>query len=172
VILNHRPGWRSINPLKAQWLVYVPPVLTYQNSGSHNKQHYPVWLCNGDVMCFLWGTKWMYICHLEEIKVLGSILGRCTGYSELKNTIFWDITPRSPLKVNRRFGGTYRLHLQGRRISRARNQPESRWLGKNAAIVARQRLGRNVTAVTNTYATIEEFLDASFSMWPVSYQGK
>jgi hypothetical protein len=30
-----------------------------------------------------------------------------------KATIFWDITPCSPLKVNRRFGGTYRLHLQG-----------------------------------------------------------
>jgi hypothetical protein len=30
----------------------------------------------------------------------------------------------------------------------------------------------NVTAVTNTHATIEELLDASFSMWPVSYQGK
>jgi hypothetical protein len=27
----------------------------------------------------------------------------------------------------RRFGGTYRLHLQGRRISRARNQRESMW---------------------------------------------
>jgi hypothetical protein len=36
--------------------------------------------------------------------------------------IFWDITPWSPLKFNRRFGRTYRLHLQGRRISRARNQ--------------------------------------------------
>jgi hypothetical protein len=23
-----------------------------------------------------------------------------------KSAIFWDITPRSPLKVNRRFGGT------------------------------------------------------------------
>jgi hypothetical protein len=39
-------------------------------------------------------------------------------------------------------------------------------------IVARQRLGRNVTAVTNTLAIIEELFDASFSMWPVSYQGK
>jgi hypothetical protein len=29
------------------------------------------------------------------------------------NTIFWDITPRSRLRVNRRLGGTYRLHLQG-----------------------------------------------------------
>jgi hypothetical protein len=33
--------------------------------------------------------------------------------------------PCSPLKVNRRFGGTYRLHLQGRRINQARNQRES-----------------------------------------------
>jgi hypothetical protein len=45
-------------------------------------------------------------------------------------------------------------------------------LGKNPLTVARQRLGRNVTAVTNTHATIEELLDASFSMWPLSYQGK
>jgi hypothetical protein len=39
-------------------------------------------------------------------------------------------------------------------------------------IVARQRLGSNVTAVTNTHATIEELMGASFSMWPVSYQEK
>jgi hypothetical protein len=30
-----------------------------------------------------------------------------------KSAIFWNITPCSPLSVNRRFGGTYRLHLQG-----------------------------------------------------------
>jgi hypothetical protein len=48
----------------------------------------------------------------------------------------------------------------------------SQRLGKNPLIVARQRLGRNITAVTNTHATIEELLDSSFSMWPVSYQGK
>jgi hypothetical protein len=36
-------------------------------------------------------------------------------------------TPCSPLKVNRRFGGTHRLHLKGRNISQARNQRESRW---------------------------------------------
>jgi hypothetical protein len=39
--------------------------------------------------------------------------------------------------------------------------------GKNPFTIARQRLGRNVTAVTNTHATIEELLDALFSMWPV-----
>jgi hypothetical protein len=30
----------------------------------------------------------------------------------IKSTIFWDITPCSPLKVNQCFRGTYRLHLQ------------------------------------------------------------
>jgi hypothetical protein len=35
----------------------------------------------------------------------------------MKITVFWDITPCSPLKFNRRFGRTYHLHLQGRKIS-------------------------------------------------------
>jgi hypothetical protein len=33
----------------------------------------------------------------------------------MKSTIFWNITPCSPLSVNRRFGGEYPPHLQGRR---------------------------------------------------------
>jgi hypothetical protein len=41
------------------------------------------------------------------------------------STTFWDITPHSPLKANRRFGAIYRLHLQGRRISRAIYQRKS-----------------------------------------------
>jgi hypothetical protein len=43
-------------------------------------------------------------------------------------------------------------------------------LGKNLPIVARQRLRRYVTAATNTHPIIEEKLDVSFSMWPLSYQ--
>jgi hypothetical protein len=38
----------------------------------------------------------------------------------MKKFIFWDITPCSPLKVKRRFGETYRIHCQGRRISQAK----------------------------------------------------
>jgi hypothetical protein len=38
--------------------------------------------------------------------------------------------------------------------------------------VARQRLGKNVTASSNTHATIEELLDASFPMQSVSYRRK
>jgi hypothetical protein len=33
----------------------------------------------------------------------------------MKSIIFWDVTPCSLLSCNRRFGGTYRLHLQGRK---------------------------------------------------------
>jgi hypothetical protein len=35
--------------------------------------------------------------------------------TSLKSTNFCDMMPYSPLSVNRRFGGTYRLHLQGRK---------------------------------------------------------
>jgi hypothetical protein len=43
----------------------------------------------------------------------------------MKISTFWDIILCSPLKVNRRFGGTCRLHLQGRRISQERNEYEA-----------------------------------------------
>jgi hypothetical protein len=36
-------------------------------------------------------------------------------------------------------------------------------------MVVRQRLSENVTAVMHTHATIEELLDASFSVRSVSY---
>jgi hypothetical protein len=36
----------------------------------------------------------------------------------IKSINFWDIMPCSPMSVNRRFGGTYRLHLQGRKNKR------------------------------------------------------
>jgi hypothetical protein len=44
-------------------------------------------------------------------------------------------------------------------------------LSKNPHIVVTQRLGQNVTEATNTHATIEELLDASFSVRSVLYQG-
>jgi hypothetical protein len=37
------------------------------------------------------------------------------GYQE---AFFWEIMPCSPLKINRYFGGTCLLHLQGRRMSK------------------------------------------------------
>jgi hypothetical protein len=43
----------------------------------------------------------------------------------IKIFIFCNITPCSLLKVNLRFGGICRLHLQDRRISKERNQHEA-----------------------------------------------
>jgi hypothetical protein len=44
----------------------------------------------------------------------------------MKNVVFWDVGP-CKFCVNRRFGRTYRLHLQGRKI-RERGTSLSRWL--------------------------------------------
>lgn len=37
----------------------------------------------------------------------------------MKSSSLWDTTPCNPFVVRRRFGGTYLLHLQGRRINQA-----------------------------------------------------
>jgi hypothetical protein len=44
----------------------------------------------------------------------------------MKNAVFWDVAPCRSC-VNRRFGATYRLQLQGRKI-RDRGTSVSRWL--------------------------------------------
>jgi hypothetical protein len=44
---------------------------------------------------------------------------------DMKNSVFWDVLPCSPVKVNQCFGGIYCLHLQGLRVSQPRNQYET-----------------------------------------------
>jgi hypothetical protein len=41
-----------------------------------------------------------------------------------ESTVFWDVMPCSPVEVLLLFGGTYYLHLQGRRVSQAGNQQD------------------------------------------------
>jgi hypothetical protein len=60
----------------------------------------------------------------------------------MKMTIFWDTTPCSRLKVNWSYGKICRLHLQGRRKNRARNQRESRWQAELQILVGLQRTTR------------------------------
>jgi hypothetical protein len=43
----------------------------------------------------------------------------------MKSYVFWEITPCSPFKINRRVGRAYRLHLQGWWVSQARYQRET-----------------------------------------------
>jgi hypothetical protein len=91
----------------------------------------------------------------------------------MKKAVFWDVAP-CRCGVNRRFGGTYRLHFQGRRKNkkiRMRRNSESRWKQTNEFIsdisllapaltilwydawkpeFARQRLGKHIPAEANT----------------------
>jgi hypothetical protein len=68
----------------------------------------------------------------------------------------WNIMPYSPLKVNRRFGGTCRLQLQGPRISNARNQREagsrqsSDWRQRRLQGVISQKMELFVTTAVRT----------------------
>jgi hypothetical protein len=58
----------------------------------------------------------------------------------MKNAIFWDVAPCRSC-VNRRFGRTYRLHLQGRRI-RERGTSVSEQVAQSAATFSRWFLSR------------------------------
>jgi hypothetical protein len=43
----------------------------------------------------------------------------------MKNSNFWIITLRSPMKVNRHFGAAYRLNFQDQRASQLRKHHEA-----------------------------------------------
>jgi hypothetical protein len=47
----------------------------------------------------------------NRVEILTAITMKCS--------IFWDVTPCSPVKIYRRFGGAYCLHLQVRKTSQA-----------------------------------------------------
>jgi hypothetical protein len=53
--------------------------------------------------------------------------------SSVKNAVFWNVAPCRSC-VNRRFGGTYRHHVQGRKISE-RGTSVSRWLQTESPVV-------------------------------------
>jgi hypothetical protein len=69
--------------------------------------------------------------------------------------------PRSPLKVNRRFGGTYRLCLQGRKIRRA---SQSRALLANCFHAGSSETSVDFQRATRRYipedSTLKDFLDS------------
>jgi hypothetical protein len=52
---------------------------------------------------------------------------------DMMSSIFWDITPCSPMKVDRRFGGTCRSHFHGRRVNQELSQQEA---GRNRVLFA------------------------------------
>jgi hypothetical protein len=59
------------------------------------------------------------------VKILTCELGYRFWQRWLWSSVFWDLTQCSPVDVYRRFGWTYHLHLQGRRVIGTSNQQEA-----------------------------------------------
>jgi hypothetical protein len=66
--------------------------------------------------------SYLNLSNFEEFYVRFEVFAAVT----MKNAVFWDVVA-CRFCVNRRFGGTYRLNLQGRKI-RERGTSVSRWL--------------------------------------------
>jgi hypothetical protein len=62
----------------------------------------------------------------------------------MKIYISWHVTSCSSLKVNRRFRGTYRLHLQARRISQTKEKEAARSIQQAQPEDGRNMFVRNV----------------------------
>jgi hypothetical protein len=91
----------------------------------------------------------------NNYKKIRELLHMYVGYEVLTAVImnsldFWDMTPCSLLKYNRCFGGTCRLHFQGRRIRQAINQSES-W-GQTGDYIFLRNVGWLPTDYTALYS--------------------
>jgi hypothetical protein len=78
----------------------------------------------------------------------------------MKSYIVWDITQCSTLEVNRCFWGTCRLHLQGWRVSKPRNQCEAGSKKQVALLV--ERFTENYTPYTFPTFRISFFIISYF----------
>jgi hypothetical protein len=67
----------------------------------------------GHIKWLLFPVRTVYLFVFNRNKMKHCHFLRFLHFSNKKCTTSWDITPRSPLKVNQRYGGTYHLHLQG-----------------------------------------------------------
>jgi hypothetical protein len=77
----------------------------------------------------------------------------------MKNAVFWDVEPYRSC-VDRRFGETYCLHLQGRKI-RERGISVSRWLQSAAtSVVGKHGINMTVTSLESILMFSFNFTDS------------
>jgi hypothetical protein len=66
------------------------------------------WLHNGDVLCFQWGTNWIYVCYVEESRPLLWASSQSSwlhiqrsGFDSRRYQIFWEVVglERGPLSL-------------------------------------------------------------------------
>jgi hypothetical protein len=60
------------------------------------------WLQNADVLCFLWGTNWIYLCFVEESDCFCGLVVRTwlqiqrSGFDSQRYQIFWEVVGLEP----------------------------------------------------------------------------
>jgi hypothetical protein len=96
------------------WVDPVPDPLLLRKSGSAENQTRNLWIYSQE----LWPLD--HRCGMFTYEIIMQEI-----YFYVDIYILWHITPCSLWKANQQFGGTCRLHLQGRRINQARNQHEA-----------------------------------------------
>jgi hypothetical protein len=78
----------------------------------------------------------------------------------MKNTVFWDVALCRSC-VNQRFGGTYRLHLQGKKI-RERGTSVSRWLKSADFSTLKMKAIRSSETSVHTRSTQRHIQNTAF----------
>jgi hypothetical protein len=90
-----------------------------------------------------------------------------------KSFAFWDMSPCSLLEAKGIFGGTRRLHLQGRKTIQARNQieaPLKRWLAFNGLQVLHPRR-QNSSLESYRFRSLSKYGGSLCCVIPWSVQG-
>jgi hypothetical protein len=96
---------------KPKYSEKIYPGATLSTTKSHMTDY---WISNGSNLQ-LFPTQYFVLIYKQ---ISGRLVSQQT---EIKNVILWVTTPRGLVKV-RHFGGTYRIHLHGRRVGQARNK--------------------------------------------------
>jgi hypothetical protein len=112
--------WRQLLSLLTRVLMLVLTQLVSGCPYSHTSQlsettYYPVEI---QTSRGCWDWPWVWVFNFSRCYVRSEVLTAVFT----RSSVFWDITPCSPLKVNQCFGRTCRLHLQCRWMSRARTR--------------------------------------------------
>jgi hypothetical protein len=89
------------------------------------------------------GNSSSYLTTLSVSETIVDIGFEVSTAVVMKTSVVWDITPSSPVRLNRRFGWICH-HLQGQRISQARNQHEA---GSNATCSSVKSVGFHRTTL-------------------------
>jgi hypothetical protein len=85
------------------------------------------WTCR-QMLCYVTPCPGHNCCYFVKREPKGLKGVEVLTAVSMRRPISLDITPCSPFKIKRHFGGICKFHLQGRRISSERSQLERSWL--------------------------------------------